>query len=89
MKTIHPSRIIAIGVMGGIVFLTKPETSLEEGKEKGFGVEGFGRGFGVEIYFWIINNYKIIKEIGNVPLEGRGLGIQFLQHSSSDPINKI
>jgi 4-amino-4-deoxy-L-arabinose transferase-like glycosyltransferase len=59
-----------------------------DGKGKGFGIGGFGRGYGDEIYSWILGNYNIINQFGKVPFEGKGFGIQFLQLSFSEKFQK-
>lgn len=49
----------------------------------GFGVKGFGQGYGRKIYLWVLQNYKTIGLFGNTPFAEKGFGIQILKRSSS------
>ncbi len=51
----------------------------------GFGVQGFSRGYGMEIYSWILQNYKTIRLFGKMPFAKKGFGIQILKRRSSTP----
>ncbi len=44
-----------------------------------FGRRFFGRDYARQIYSWIVQNYEVQKQFGEIPFSGRGFGIQILR----------